>query len=128
MAAAKKTTPQVENNRVLVQGMAKNLVERLYGPEGPPVGTRFTELEDLVVQLGEVFQESLLGQALDRQSSTIDKKEENICPGCGRPLAARDPEPRLVASRAGEAQWQEPHRYCDKCRKSFFPSVQELGH
>jgi NADH pyrophosphatase NudC (nudix superfamily) len=128
MATEKKPTPHVENNRVVVHGMAKNLVDRLYGPEGPPWGTQFTELEDLAVQLGEVFQESLLSQALTRQAATFEKKDDNTCPGCGRPMAARDPEPRIVDSRAGEAQWQEPHRYCDKCRKSFFPSVQEFGH
>lgn len=128
MAADKKTTPQVENNRVLVQGMAKNLVERLYGPDGPPWGTQFTELEDLAVQLGEVFQESLMSQALNRQATAFENRENKTCPGCGRPTAERDPEPRIVDSRAGEAQGQEPHRYCDQWRKSFFPSVQEPGH
>jgi hypothetical protein len=35
MARSKKRTPQVEEVRPYVEGVAKNLVERLYGPNGP---------------------------------------------------------------------------------------------
>lgn len=32
-----------------LEGVAKNLVDRLYGPQGPAWGTKMTELEDVVV-------------------------------------------------------------------------------
>jgi hypothetical protein len=130
MATDKKAIPHVENNRSLLQGMAKNLVDKIYGPDGPPIGTRFVELEDLVVELGQLFQKSMMDQALSRQSGTFAKvaPKENECPGCGRLTQEKEPEPRIVQSRAGDAEWLEPHRHCDKCRKAFFPSVQEFGH
>jgi hypothetical protein len=131
MATPKKAIPQVDNNRSYLQGVAKNLVDRIYGPDGPPWGTQFTELEDLVVELGQAFQKSMLDQALSRQAGTFARAQptpESECPGCGRPTGERDPEPRLLRSKAGEAEWLEPHRYCNKCRKAFFPSVEESGH
>jgi hypothetical protein len=130
MAIDKKKIPQVENNRLLLQGMAKNLVDKIYGPDGPPIGTRFVELEDLVVELGRVFQKSMMDQALSRQSGAFAKAppQGNECPGCGRLTQEKEAEPRIVQSRAGDAEWLEPHRYCDKCRKAFFPSIQEFGH
>ena len=129
MAHAKKATPHVDNNRAYLQGVAKNLVDRIYGPDGPPWGTKFVELEDLVVELGQILQKSMMDQALGRQASGFQKLEPQAgeCPGCGRTTQACDPEARLLRSRAGEAEWLEPHRYCDKCRRAFFPSVQESG-
>jgi hypothetical protein len=51
------------------------------------------------------------------------------CPGCQRPVEDQpDPEPRHVQTRAGEAEWDEPHSYCCKCRRAFFPSESKSGH
>jgi hypothetical protein len=129
MAKAKKTSPLVDNNRPFLQGVAKNLIDRIYGPDGPPWGTKFLDLEDLVVELGKAFQKSMLDQALARQANTFHKTalQEGACPGCGRPTQQKDPEPRILQSRAGEAEWSEPHHHCDQCRKAFFPSVPESG-
>jgi hypothetical protein len=43
MARAKKRTPKVEEVRPYVEGVAKNLIDKLYGPAGPPGGTKLTE-------------------------------------------------------------------------------------
>ena len=29
--------------------------------------------------------------------------------------------PRILQTRAGEAEWPEPEGYCDRCRRAFFP-------
>ena len=50
------------------------------------------------------------------------------CPGCQQPLACTETNERIVAARAGDAAWAEPEGYCDRCRRSFFPSVQEPRH
>jgi hypothetical protein len=50
------------------------------------------------------------------------------CPGCHASLPCADANPRILQTRAGEAEWPEPVGYCDRCRRSFFPSVQEPGH
>jgi len=106
---------------------AKNLLHHLYGPQGPPWGTSFAELEELVVQLSDALSSELLHQALQRQAEQPVPPPLQHCPTCGRPTTARDPEPRSVQARRGTADWQEPAAHCDHCRKAFFPPVEEPG-
>lgn len=129
MARAKQRTPQVENVRPYVEGVAKNLVDKLYGPDGPAWGTKLTELEDLVLAVREVLSEQILAEALARQAAAHAQSPPAscTCPGCQQPLVCPDTNERLVETRAGEAEWAEPEGYCDRCRRSFFPSVQEPG-
>ncbi len=133
MARIKKRTPQVEEVRAYVEGVAKNLADRLWGPNGPPWGTKLSTLEDLLVDIRELLSEKTLDLALQRQALVAEEQrpaEYQTCSGCGGhiPVAVDQPlEPRLVHTRAGEAQWQEPKHYCRTCRQAFFPSGQEPG-
>ncbi len=135
MARQKKSTPEVEKVRPYLEGVAKNLVDRLYGPGGPPWGTKLSELEDVVVAIREVISEKMLAQALQRQATTVEQRPEKYrnCPECGRAVVDKpggpqhEPEPRSVLTRGGEAEWLEPEKYCCTCRRSFFPSAQEPG-
>jgi len=133
MARSKQRSPQVDETRTYVEGVAKNLADRLWGPKGPAWGTKLTELEDLVVEIREVLSQKLLELGLQRQASTpLEERppESQRCSGCGQATPA-DPEqplePRLVQTRGGTAQWQEPKHYCRRCRQAFFPSVEEPG-
>jgi hypothetical protein len=131
MARKKKVPAAVEPVRAYVEGVAKSLVERIYGPQGLPWGTKLTELEDVVLAVREVLTEKMLADALGRQAQRADQRPERLqnCSSCGGPVESRpDPEPRNVQTRAGEAEWDEPHCYCRKCRQAFFPSEQKLGH
>jgi hypothetical protein len=129
MARAKKRTPQVEEVRPYVEGVAKNLIDKLYGPDGPTWGTKLTEIEDLFLAIREVLSEKMLADALARQATAQAQgpAAARTCPGCQQPLACPDTHQRLVQTRAGEAQWAEPEGYCDRCRRSFFPSVPGPG-
>ena len=129
MARPKKRTPQVEEVRPYVEGVAKNLIDKLYGPDGPAWGTRLTEIEDLFVALREVLSEQMLAEALARQAAAHAKGPPPYrnCPGCQQPLVCPDTNERIVQTRVGAAEWAEPGGYCDRCRRSFFPSVQEPG-
>ncbi len=114
--------------RTYLQGVAKNLVDRLYGTQGPAWGTRLTQLEDVALAVREFLSEEMLEQALRRQAGQEQRPAEyQACPGCGQPTEPHDPEPRILQTRGGEAEWQEPHEYCRKCRQAFFPSEQEFG-
>lgn len=129
MARSKKRTDKVEKVRPYVEGVAKNLVHQLYGAQGPAWGTKLAELEDVAVELREILSEKLLDEALARQAAGDRPAVYQRCPGCQGPLVP-DPdgaEPRIVATRGGEAEWSEPHERCPSCRKAFFPSVEELG-
>jgi hypothetical protein len=130
MARLKKRTPKVEEVRPYVEGVAKNLVDKLYGPDGPAWGTKLTEIEDVLLALREALSETMLDDALARQAAARDKAPAAAltCPGCQQPLACDDSNERILETGAGEAAWAEPEGYCRHCRRSFFPSVEEPGH
>jgi hypothetical protein len=132
MARKKKVVPAaVEPVQAYIEGVAKSLVDRIYGPNGLPWGTKLAELEDVVVAVRDALSENMLAQALERQAQSAEERPEPFrqCSGCDGPVDAKpDAEPRNVLTRAGEAEWDEPHCYCRKCRRSFFPSEQESGH
>jgi hypothetical protein len=128
MARAKKRTPKVEEVRPYVEGVAKNLVEKLYGPQGSAWGTRLTEIEDVLLEIREVLTEKMLALTLAQQAAAGERPASyQTCPACQTPLTCPDASLRLLKTRAGEAAWPEPEGYCDRCRRTFFPSVQEPG-
>jgi hypothetical protein len=129
MARAKKRTPKVEEVRPYVEGVAKNMIDKLYGPDGPAWGTKLTEIEDLFLAIRELLTEKMLADALARQAAAQAQAPlaARACPGCQQPLACPDTNERILQTRVGDAQWAEPEGYCDRCRRSFFPSVQEPG-
>ena len=129
MARSKKRTAKVEELRPYVEGVAKNLVDKLYGPKGPAWGTKLTQIEDVLLEIREVLTEKMLALTLGQQAAALDERPEpfRICPGCRQPLPCEDTHPRLMETRGGQAAWQEPEAYCDRCRRSFFPSVQKPG-
>lgn len=130
MARKKKVLPAaVESVQPYIEGVAKNLVDRIYGPEGLPWGTKLAELEDTVIAVRQLLSERMLAQALQRQAESAERPEAfQRCSRCSGPVEAEpDAEPRNVQTRAGEAEWDEPHCCCHTCRRAFFPSEQELG-
>jgi hypothetical protein len=119
----------VEQVRLYLDGVAKSLIDRLYGPQGPAWGTKLSELEDVVVAVRQALSEKMLAQALERQAAATDQLPQavRLCPDCHRPGTSEGPEARLVLTRGGEAAWLEPHLHCTRCRRDFFPSIQEPG-
>src|SRR5690242_4062417 len=51
MAQNKKATKEVDEVLPYLEGVAKSLVDRLYGPAGPAWGTKFSELEETVATI-----------------------------------------------------------------------------
>lgn len=129
MARVKKRTPKVEELRPYVEGVAKNLVDKLYGPKGPAWGTKLTEIEDVLLEIREVLTEKMLDLSLAQQAAVLDERPEayRTCPGCQQPLPCDEVNPRSVLTRAGQALWPEPESYCTRCRRAFFPSVPKPG-
>ena len=129
MARQKKRTAQVEEVRPYVEGVAKNLVDKLYGPHGPAWGTRLTEIEDLLLDIRQVLTEKMLDESLARQAASAGQQPPTgrACPGCQQSLDCAAVHSRFVQTRAGEGGWSEPEGYCSRCRRAFFPSVPESG-
>jgi Mut7-C RNAse domain len=133
MAKEKNVPAAVVPVQAYIEGVAKSLVDRIYGPEGLPWGTKLSELEDVVIAVREALSEKMLAQALQRQAQSAQQRPEPFqkCSRCEGPVETKplqEVEPRNVETRAGEAEWDEPHCYCRKCRRSFFPSEPKLGH
>jgi hypothetical protein len=131
MARFKIPTAAADPVRPYLEGVAKSLVDRLYGKDGPAWGTKLTELEDTILAIRHVLSEKMLDEALQRQANTPRPTPLQCCPKCGKEVEDKpkeDAEPRLLQTHVGEAQWHEPGTYCRKCRRSFFPSDQESGH
>src|SRR5712691_3563400 len=98
MARAKKRTPLVEEVRPYVEGVAKNLVDKLYGPSGPAWGTTLTELEDLLLDIRQVLTQKMLDESLARQAAAANQQSPatRACPGCQQPVDCDDAHPRIV--------------------------------
>jgi hypothetical protein len=129
MAKKQRATSGVDKEVAYIKGVAKNLVERLYGPNGLPWGTKFTELEATVAAVRQVLTEEMLQQALARQAAGVDRPPEyDHCPACGQATQDEPPEPRQLETGSGDAVWAEPKTRCQKCRRDFFPSEQEFGN
>ena len=130
MARKKKLVPSaVQPVEPYLEGVAKSLVDRIYGPDGLPWGTKLEELVDTVDAVRKLLSEKMLTRALERQAQSTQRPEPfRNCSGCGGVVEDRpDVEPRNVETRVGEAEWDEPHCYCRPCRQAFFPSEQKPG-
>jgi uncharacterized protein YbaR (Trm112 family) len=108
-----------------LQAAAKNVLRHAYGPDGLPWHTRFTDVEDIAVQVGNLLAREVLQVALQEQASRPRPDDLTACPSCLGPLDERPDQRRDLQCRPGEVAWQEPATYCPRCRRAFFPSVQE---
>jgi len=130
MAMPTTTPSEVDNCRFLLQGQAKILADRLYGPQGPPPGTSFAQLECCALALTHNLRKLLLDLLLARQAEVMHQQlpeELRNCPACGRTTLPQEPQPRLLHSHAATVEWLEPQRYCGRCRKAYFPQSKSLG-
>jgi hypothetical protein len=127
MAFEKTAAPPLAELQNLINGVAKNIVDKVYGPQGPVWGTQFSDLEEVAVQVGRAISQQMLDQALQRQSAEAAPVEDQVCPTCQGPLKEGEPEPRIVKTRVGDAEWKEPSTTCPRCRRAFFPSIEASG-
>ncbi len=112
-----------------IREFAEQLRRKVYAQGHPDWGTLFSEIEELGVQIGDAVCREFVEQAVAQQACVEGESgREHRCPTCDGPLVSRDAEPHPLLTRRGEIAWQEPQAYCAKCRKAFFPSVEESGH
>jgi hypothetical protein len=127
MARAKDPAVVKDDLQNLLGGLAKDLNRRVYGEGGIPWGTKFADIEELAVQIGREISREMIEQGVGRQAVDVLPEAES-CSECGDSVKPTDAnEPRGVQTRVGTANWNEPKRYCPKCRAAFFPSVPSAG-
>jgi hypothetical protein len=129
MAQTGQGSPDIAPAAVYLEGVAKNLLHRFYGPGGPPWGTPLTRLEDLILAVPAALAEHLFALALTQQAQHVADAPDAYrqCPSCGQPLTCSDTHARSTNTRAGLARWAEPAAHCDHCRRDFFPQSRSLG-
>jgi hypothetical protein len=111
-----------------IDQFASEMRQLVYGNEGVPEwGTKFTEIEDVGVQIGDAVACKILEQSVARQA---DQPEAQACGCgvCGNALKNPDVHPHDVRSRRGHVAWCEPSGVCSRCRRVFFPSIQSVGN
>jgi hypothetical protein len=127
MARVKDSAVVKDDLQNLLSGLAKELNRRIYGEGGIPWGTKFADIEELAVQIGEEISRGMIEQGVGRQADDVPPEAES-CSGCGVSVGPTEAnEPRGVQTRVGTVHWNEPKRYCPKCRAAFFPSVPGAG-
>lgn len=129
MAQEGQVTAEIATVRVYLSGVAKYLLSKLYGPDGPAWGTSLTQIEDLLAAIQQQIAADFFCLALDLQARQFPHAPTHFhaCPCCQRHLDADTTQPRLLRTVVGDAVWHEPHAYCDRCRRSFFPQSRALG-
>jgi hypothetical protein len=128
MARVKDPAVVEDDLQNLLSGLAKELNSRIYGDGGISWGTKFADIEELAVQIGEEISRGMIEQGVGRQADDVPPEAES-CSGCGVSVEPTDAnEPRSLQTRVGTAHWNEPKRYCPKCRAAFFPSVPIAGN
>ena len=69
----------------------------------------------------------MMDQALANQAQNVPEAAKT-CGVCGETVRSGPrPEPRAMATTVGQVCWEEPERYCPRCRAAFFPSIPRFG-
>ena len=76
------------------------------------MGTPFSELEDVSMELAHHLARSLMQQAAQNQADQEVSEEYEVCPGCSKKVEKVAPRDRPLATRAGEIEWSESKRHC----------------
>ncbi len=110
------------NQRERLKQIVAEVQEILGGclhPDGRPM--TFSELEDECIEAGDL----LTAGVIERRVAQRETPQDGCgCPSCRRPGARLpDDEVRVLQTDRGEVGWMEPTFYCDRCRRSFFPSL-----
>jgi len=74
MATSTISTAPTNSIRPQIEQIAIELVNRIYGADGPAWGTRLTAIEDTILAVRQVLSEKMLDEALQRQANTAEKR------------------------------------------------------
>jgi len=83
-----------------------------------------SRVEDFAAEIGDAVAARLMEQEL----CSREADGEQTCPCCGRAGSLKRRRKRTVQTKRGEIELVEPEFYCGRCRRSFFPGVEETGN
>jgi hypothetical protein len=82
-----------------------------------------TQVEDFAAQIGD----ALAARIMEQELAARESEEDRDCPCCQKPGYLKRRRKRGVQTKRGAIEIAEPEFYCGRCRKSFFPGVEETG-
>lgn len=95
-----------------------------FGPDGPPLGTTFAEIESFGHSAGRMMAR-LIDEHLTEQHAA-HFEGENACPVCSQEAPTKQKE-RSFQTGDGAIGLQEPACHCSVCDRAFFPSTHVAG-
>ncbi|GIW91961.1 MAG: hypothetical protein KatS3mg110_0931 [Pirellulaceae bacterium] len=114
----------------VVSQMTRLMRQELFGEAGAPAwGTPFREIEEFCCAIGDMVARELMRQSMAVQAQRVPTGED-VCPECGQSVdTPKDEpfEPHVLDTCRGPVDWNEPKRYCRRCRRAFFPSEPSIG-
>jgi len=111
-----------------IQEMSVQLCREMYGEdECPPLGTRFSQIEDDAVAVADAIGREVMQNLLAKQAAQVPQTVLP-CPQCEGPCERGEEDiGQKRLTRRGDVEWSEPKYHCTKCRRSFFPGDRRLG-
>lgn len=109
--------------REAMRGAVRKFLEEEELPDAAEGEALFTVIEDLALNAGDAVSLEVFEQQLEQLPA-----EAATCPHCaaeGQRVRRRD---RTLTTRRGlDVPLAEQECYCPRCRRAFFPSVQDTG-
>jgi hypothetical protein len=119
------TAQKLEARRQGFLQEAGKAFDRMLGSDGQNGLVTFEQREERACELGDALTRQLLEEHLAAEEAA-DPEGQVECPFCGRPVPCRRPEKveleqRRVRTRRGVVEFERASRYCQPCRRVFFP-------
>lgn len=118
----------METTELLRQRIEQFAVElRAEFGEIPPdaQGCLLLAVEDWAVEVGDHLSRAVVHDQLAQVPVPV---ELPCCPRCQQPASRQKERKRRVETRRGPVRVTEPECYCNRCRRSFFPSDPPSGN
>lgn len=84
-------------------------------------GCLLSVVEDFAIEIGDEVSRAVIRRQVEAGTAPV-AAEEPCCPTCQRPARRKKERKRRVETRRGAIHVAEPEHYCNRCRRSFFPS------
>lgn len=103
-----------------LEAQARAVIAELLAQKKPADEISLTEIEQVVRQAGQAFQQALTAELVQASAQQVERAVPS-CPECGRAMKAKGKRRRRVAAETGEVQLVREYYYCADCRRRLFP-------
>ena len=87
-------------------------------------GSPFAAIEAQAAEIGDMLTREVAAQRSRMENQTPPPQSQCCCPKCHGPGDLKRLRKRELQTIRGTTELTEPEYYCQKCRRSFFPSDQ----